>query len=313
MPLNSLPEIPAHNSRHPGPFHPDRADAYRRWRDAKLSGYPRDPGELLVEVRDPSRLSQGERQALLAACRKTNLAIYAWSHSQIDAPKTAVRELGEQLGLNRLDHNLCADEDGIASLRVVPEGRPLEYIPYSNRPIRWHTDGYYNRPEEQVRAFILHCVSDAASGGANRLLDTEIVYLMMRDADPAYIRAFMDPRAMTIPANREGDRLLRPAQSGPVFLIGPTDGSLHMRYTARTRSIEWAPDALTREAVGFLEQLLKSDLPYVYNYRLGPGHGVICNNVLHSREAFTDDASAGKQRLFLRARYYDRIAGTAPR
>ncbi len=312
MPPNSLSEPSPCPTGTPSPFDPDQGEAYLRWRDSKLTGYPRDPSTLLVEVGDPHRLRTAERKALLAACRKTNMAIYVWDAEPIQHPKPAVRRMGEQLGLRRLDHNLCADPDGIASLRVIAEGRPQEYIPYSNRPIRWHTDGYYNRPEEQIRAFILHCVSDAASGGANRMLDPEMLYVTMRDEDPDYIRALMAPKAMTIPPNWEGEKLLRPAQSGPVFSVSPADGSPNMRYTARTHSIEWAPDELTREAVGFLERLLNNDLPYVYEYRLAPGHGVLCNNVLHSREAFKDDPAARKTRLFLRARYYDRIADTAP-
>jgi hypothetical protein len=312
MPTDSLPKWPVGEPHGLSPFDLRQRETYLRWREAKLAGYPVDPKALLVEIRDPSNLTPGERQAVLSACRKANMAIYACTGLGPDDPKSALRRLGNRFGLKRLDHNLCADEDGIASLRVVEGGRPQEYIPYSNRPIRWHTDGYYNPPGEQIQGFILHCVCDAASGGANRLLDHEIVYLTMRDEDPDYIRALMEPRAMTIPANLEGDTVLRSTQSGPVFSVSPANGSLHMRYTARTRSIEWAGDALTREAVAFLEQLLNSELPYVYNYRLAPGQGVICNNVLHSREAFADDPASGKTRLFLRARYHDRIAQTAP-
>ena len=36
--------------------------------------------------------------------------------------------------------------------------------------------------------------------------------------------------------------------------------------------------------------------------------GILCNNVLHERSGFVDDASA--PRLLFRARYYDRVAGT---
>lgn len=296
----------------PGPFALGRHDIYQRWRERKLADYPTDPARLLVEVDHPLCLTKTEHGALLDACRKTNMAIYACTHSSGTDPKTLVRRLGEQFGLRRLDHNLCADEDGIASLRVVPEGRPQEYIPYSNRPIKWHTDGYYNRPEEQIRGFLLHCVSDAATGGANHLLDPEMVYLLMRDEDPAYVQALMRPDAMTIPANKENGTVLRPAQPGPVFSISPRDGSLHMRYTARTRSIHWAPDELTREAVSFLQALLARPLPYDYHYRLAPGQGVICNNVLHSRQGFMDDPEGGKRRAYLRARYFDRIAETGP-
>jgi hypothetical protein len=34
--------------------------------------------------------------------------------------------------------------------------------------------------------------------------------------------------------------------------------------------------------------------------------------VLHKREAFQDDAGAGRERLLFRARYHDRIRGTGP-
>jgi len=36
--------------------------------------------------------------------------------------------------------------------------------------------------------------------------------------------------------------------------------------------------------------------------------GLLCNNVLHDRAGFSDDA--GHPRLLYRARYYDRIAGS---
>ena len=57
-----------------------------------------------------------------------------------------MRALGQQFGLERLDGNLRADEDSITSLRVKPEMQENHYIPYTNRPLNWHTDGYYNTP-----------------------------------------------------------------------------------------------------------------------------------------------------------------------
>ena len=36
--------------------------------------------------------------------------------------------------------------------------------------------------------------------------------------------------------------------------------------------------------------------------------GLVCNNVLHDREAFTD--SAQRKRLIYRARYFERVSGT---
>ena len=119
----------------------------------------------------------------------------------------------------------------------------------------------------------------------------------------------MAPDAMTIPPNTEAGAE-RPASIGPVFAIDSMGGNLHMRYTARVRSILWRDDAATGAAVRFLEQLLADDSPSVFRYRLAAGEGLICNNVLHNRTAFSDNEQSGTRRLPYRARYYDRIAGT---
>ena len=186
------------------------------------------------------------------------------------------------------------------------------YIPYTNRPLNWHTDGYYNTAEQQVRGIVMHCAAEPASGGDNLFLDPEIAYIRLREADPDFIAALMQPDAMTIPANEVDDRVIRPEQSGPVFSVDTHGGALHMRYTARTRSIRWKEDDKTRDAAGFLVELLASDSPYIFRHRLHAGQGIICNNVLHKREAFTDDTAAGQERLLFRARYHDRIRDTGP-
>jgi alpha-ketoglutarate-dependent taurine dioxygenase len=283
--------------------------AYRRWREWKLSGYPGSAEDLIVSIVNPFRLSPAEKQALLDRCRKVNAAIYRIAAGDF-ADKELVGALGRQFGLVRLDRNLRADEDSITSLKVVPETSGTYYIPYTNRPLNWHTDGYYNTPDEQVRGVVLHCVSDAAQGGENVYLDHEMAYMLLRDENPEYLVALMQPDAMTIPANTEAGVEIRPAQSGPVFSLEPHSGSLHMRYTARTRSIAWKDDRNTRMAAGFLAEVLAGGSNFLFRHRMQPGEGVICNNILHRREAFADDPQGGHTRLLYRARYHDRIRGT---
>jgi alpha-ketoglutarate-dependent taurine dioxygenase len=290
------------------PFSLQDKEAYHLWREQKLHAYPEATGALVVEVRDPRALTETEAGAILRVCRKTNMAIYASQVGGLE-DKTIPRALGERFGLQRLDNNMLADDDGITSLQVVPGKSQRGYIPYSNRRLLWHTDGYYNSPESFIRAFVLHCVSPAAEGGENSLLDHEIVYILLRDANPDYIQALMAPEAMTIPANTESGEETRAASTGPVFAVDIA-GNLHMRYTARTRSIVWKQDDMTQAAVRFLENLLSGDSRYVFHHRLAPGQGLICNNVLHNRTGFTDDMDKGITRLVYRARYYDRIRGT---
>jgi len=278
-------------------------DPFERRCERKLACYPRRAEDLIVEVRDPRELSDSEAAEIRRLCAVANMAVYASPLADL-ADKDMARRLGERLGLARLHANPLADEDGISSLEVATEKSARGYIPYSNRRLLWHTDGYYNAPAQRIRAFILHCVRPAAAGGENRLLDPEIAYLLLRDADPRYVAALSAPDAMTIPANEEDPAAQRGAQAGPVFSF--EDGALHMRYTARTRSIEWRPDEVTQAAVRHLKRILDSDSPYVFRLRLQGGQGLVCNNVLHDRSAFTD--APGEGRLVYRARYSDRVA-----
>ena len=279
-------------------------DPFESWRERKLARYPRRAGDLIVEVRDPRELSDSEAAEIRRVCGAANMAVYASPLGDL-ADKDIARRLGARLGLARLHANPLADEDGISSLEVTAEKSARGYIPYSNRHLLWHTDGYYNAPQQRIGAFILHCVRPAAAGGENRLLDPEIAYILLRDADPQYVKALSASDAMTIPANEEDPAARRAAQTGPVF--SDEGGALHMRYTARTRSIEWRADEATRAAVQFLREILDSDSRYVYTLRLAGGQGIVCNNVLHDRSAFTDDAAAGLNRLVYRARYTERV------
>ena len=288
------------------PFDLGNEADYRAWREQKLLAYPTAVEELIVEVNNPKQLTNAEFEALHERCRKTNMAIYAGPTGS-DTDKAIPRSLGSQFGLTELDYNMGADDDGVTSLKVVEGKWRSGYIPYTNRPIHWHTDGYYNLPGRQIRGLLLHCVSAAASGGENALLDHEIAYIHLRDRNPEYIRALMAADAMTIPPNNEGGEQLRPARSGPVFSV-LDNGSLHMRYTARTRSIEWSPDPVTEAAVKALNDFLDSSSPYIYRATLQAGQGLISNNVLHDRSGFDEDDEHTRQ--LYRLRYYQRIADT---
>jgi len=289
------------------PFDLNNTADYLRWRDHKLANAITDTNELVVEINDPRAVTEAEHAALLERCRRSNMVIYSSRNGNVD--EVAVRRLGAQFGLNSLDANWLADEDGITRVKVsTEEGQRQAYIPYTDRPIKWHTDGYYNPPDRQIRSMILHCVQSAGQGGENRLLDHEIAYLMLRDIDADFIRALSAPDAMTIPERTDEQGVARAAQAGPVFSVN-SDGPLHMRYTARTRSIEWKQDVTTLAAVAALEELLASDLPHILHARLEPGMGLLCNNVLHDRAAFNDDPE--HPRLLYRARYYERITGTS--
>ena len=285
------------------PFDLSDTASYLRWREQKLAAAPTSVNELIVEVRDPRKLTASEHGKLSQVIGRCNMAIYASSMHEEDTD--IPRLLGEQFGLTHLDANWLAGEDGISEIRVFDNGTRQHYIPYTDRAIKWHTDGYYNPPERTIRGMVLHCVRNASSGGDNQVMDHEMAYLLLRDEDPQHILALMQPDAMTIPERVDETDGVRTAQSGPVFSLD-SNGNLHMRYTARTRSIEWKQDGVTPAAVAALERLLASNSPHIFKATLDPGMGLLCNNVLHDRSAFSDDPA--HPRLLYRARYLDRIS-----
>lgn len=284
-----------------GPFDPADGAAYDAWRRAKLAAAPLRLDELVVEVGDIARLTAAELRALSARLARCNMAVYAERAKPGRDDKAALRSLAAAFGLSSLDRNALADDDGITPLAVHRDGTRARYIPYTDRPITWHTDGYYNEPERRVRALLLHCARPAAEGGANRLMDPEMLYILLRDEDPAHIRALMRPDAMTIPGNDE-EGMERPAVTGPVFVV-EADGRLSMRYSARARNILWHPEA--QAAAQAIRRHLEAGI-HVFHHRLEAGQGLISNNVLHTRDAFADDPD--RPRLLYRARYHDRIA-----
>lgn len=285
------------------PFSLDDHGGYRAWRAEKLAaaGMPD-----VIAVDNPGELSETEKQALLQTSQTRNFALFRVASPPEDVDQ-ALRAFGRRIGLLDLDQNLCAEDSGVTAITVKATETDHTYIPYTNRPLGWHTDGYYNAGGQQVRAWLLYCARPASQGGDNELFDHEIAYIRIRDENPEWIRALMAPDAFTIPSNTEHGEEIRPDHSGPVFSVSATDGSLHMRYSARQRNVIWKDDAPTRQAATFLLDLFKRGDDHIYRYRLQSGEGVISNNILHRRDGFRDGPTSGAKRLIYRARYYQRL------
>jgi len=282
--------------------------AYRYWRDAKLADYPRSVEELTVDVASLGAPDADETRAVLSAIRRANMCRYRCPPHRGDAQATraALSAFARHFGLFRYEAHRSAEADGIVALEVATQGGRAGYIPYTNRPLGWHTDGYYHYqgPGHMIRSMLLHCIRDAAEGGQNGLLDHEIAYIRLRDENPDYVAALMRPDAMSIPANEEDNGTSRVENTGPVFVVDPDTGRLAMRYTARKRNIRWRGDAATQSAARALERVL-SEEPLVFFARLTPGEGVICNNVLHDRDSFSTGEGEEPGRLVYRVRSYD--------
>lgn len=275
---------------------------YKQWRRAKLDHYPVSVDCLRVDIDGLKKVTPHQRSAIIDRVRQFNMCIYRCRDLSVD--RLAVRQFASTFGLDRPDLHLCANDDGVSELSVASSGVRHDYVPYSNRGLSLHTDGYYNTPQHRVRAVLLHCAVAAASGGENALLDPDIAYIRLRDEDPRLITALEHPECMTIPANVGAEGEIRPEVTGPVFSY-EHDGAIHMRYSARRKNIRWRDDALTRAARDYLSEILGEENGPVLRCRLQAGEGLISNNVLHNRTAFED--GAGQGRLLYRARFFDRV------
>ena len=275
-----------------------------RWCAARREAYAAGGAGRWIEIDDPCRLRETERAAIAAQCARFNLALYRFTRARTDPG--ALDAFAGAMGLRRRDSTSGADRLGIAAIRVAQSMRGPELIPFTSRALNWHTDGYYNPPERTVRAVVMHGAAPAASGGETTLLDPDLVCAAVHEQDPALIETLAHPRTMTIPEHEADGELIRPARTGPVFRFIGDSPRLHMRYTARTRSIAWRAGAATARATAALEAAIASLTAYHVRVRFKAGEGVICNNVLHRRATFSDGDDS--RRLLLRIRSFDPVA-----
>ena len=278
---------------------------YEDWKASKLKAWFSPANRQFIPISDPKSVTMAEISQLRAQCAQANFALYRLENPELGT-KEAIRSMVPQLGMEQLDQNLCADLDSISTLKVMDLGRAQGYIPYTSRALNWHTDGYYNELQQHIRSFLLHCVQNAFSGGENMLINHELVYIKLRDQDPAIVKALMQKDALTIPANIQNGIEIRAEQTGPVFYRDANTNALQMRYTARGRNINWKDDAGVRGGVAAIEQLLNDD-DLVLRVELQSGEGLICNNILHGRTTFTNGNISTQQRVMYRARSYNRL------
>ncbi|MBF0265173.1 MAG: TauD/TfdA family dioxygenase [Gammaproteobacteria bacterium] len=285
---------------------PESESKVNEWKEQKLSNYPMSLDETIIELNNPFQLSLVEKEKINECLKKTNFIIYQVKpNDNVKENKKIVRAIGEQFGLLHLDHNECADDDAITALQVNHEGLHNYYIPYSNKAINWHTDGYYNPLDQQIHSMVLHCVHPAIEGGENQLLDPEMVYLQLHDQNPDFIYALQENNAMMIPKNIIDGELIRPDRSGPVFMFDE-QRQMHMRYTARKRNVVWKDTEIIAQAEKALRNTMSIEQnPFIFSGKLDAGQGLLSRNILHTRSQF--DNPEKSSRLLLRARYFDKL------
>ena len=206
-----------------GPFSLEHDVAYAVWRREKLNCLAGHDKLSFIAVHDITSVTREEHEAICRQVRQRNFAPFRTQlvEAAVDDHCQKLCEFASNFGLHELEAQRSANGTGVVALEVARTELQSGYIPYTDRKLGWHTDGYYNYspPHRVIQGMLLFCIRAAKSGGANQFLDHDVAYIKLRDLDPRYVKALMHPTAMTIPENREPDGTIRPANTGPVFVV----------------------------------------------------------------------------------------------
>jgi alpha-ketoglutarate-dependent taurine dioxygenase len=278
-------------------------DVYRYWRDEKLENALTSIEQCLVPIADPYKLTGNENEKISELCLLSNFALIQLANQ--NNYTNSVLSLNRQLGLTDYDKHLYAQGNGLSEITQSNNTDQAEFIPYTNKNIGWHTDGYYNPIQQTVRSMTLFCINKAKSGGENTWIDHQMAYILLREDNPDIVNALLHPEAMTIPQHEVNGNVRRPKSTGPIFFIDKKSEQLSMRYTQRKKNVQIFNSAEIRQAIEGLDGLLSSNTQYHFKLLFEPGQGIICNNIIHKREKFIDNPTS--PRLLLRGRYYNHI------
>ncbi len=286
------------NTKYPKRFDLDADEDYQKWREEKLAAYPKSIDDLVVEFADMTAITAAEKTKVLELVELANMCVYTAGSAGLNMD--SLLALGKQLGLTRTDKDVRhANSDELTDSRILNKA-----IPFTTRHVRWHTDATYYGSDKTIKALFLLCKQPAVEGGNNKVLDNEILYILLRDKNPEALKILMRNDCFKYMNPKTGE--ISESLGGKVFWTN-ADGHLGYRFSFRKLDMAWSEDSEVLAARDILESLILNESEYVIEGRLESGMGLISNNVMHTREKFIDDDGAAQKRLILRTRFYDRV------
>ena len=270
-----------------------KSPEFLTWAEEKERNIPHNIDGIKVNIHDINNVKISEIAKIKETINKCNSCIYS-SKIALNS-NTNLLKFVESLGMRTYDRNNIESNE-ISTITPL-ENNKINYIPYTDKLLNWHTDGYYDK--KSIFSWLLHCVHPATHGGENYLLDHELAlreYVLRHDD----INNLMSEEALTIPESKDTSRS---EISTYIFSIKNQYKKLHMRFSMRKDNISTSPKA--GDAVTKLKEIIENDCAkYSLTYKLQKNEGIITNNILHGRKAFKDDKV---KRKLLRIRSYERL------
>lgn len=264
------------------------------WAANKELNIPLNINDLKVNLRDINHVSKNEISQIKEKLTKFNCCIYI-SDSNLKEDAN-IMKFAMSLGMRTFDsHNI--DESNISTISADKTENNIRYIPYTNKALNWHTDGYYD--SKPIFSWLLHCVEPALLGGENFLLDHELAireYILKHDD----ISCLMNNNAFSIPKDKVAEREVT---TNYVCDMNNEYKKLHMNFSMRKENIKIDKDS--ESAVSKLIKIIKEDCKkYHLTYKLSKSEGIVTNNILHGRNSFKDGPT---MRKILRIRSHERL------
>jgi hypothetical protein len=270
---------------------------YKRWKDKKLESFTRNIDHLTVQVSNPNSISKPEKNKVISLLRSNNLAFFNIDNISYK-DKSSIKRFAFQIGLGDYEFDSRSDDDGLTEIKEHKHNDKIsEYIPYTTKELNWHTDGYYNNKDNSILSWLLFCNTQSEKGGVNKYLDHEISYILFNDVSNK-IKDLMLENTCCIPENLMTGRK---DVLNPVYMFD--DEKLHMKFSMRKKNIIWNDASL--KAINILKSIIEDSSEYHITKKFTEGEGVITNNVIHKRTAFTN--SENKNRLLYRLRSKRRV------
>ncbi len=274
-------------------FLSSKSSEFLKWAAQKENNIPKNINEISVEIKDINRATKNEISKIRSTLDKFNSCLYR-SNRDLES-NSCLLDFAKAVGMKTFDcNNIEANE--ISTISSI-KNEKIQYIPYTNKALNWHTDGYYDK--KPLFSWLLHCINPADDGGENYLLDHE---LAMREYVLSYddIEVLMNKRAITIPESQGSNRS---ELSTYIFSFDNDYEKLHMRFSMRKENIKMSDNTFT--AMSKLTDVIENNCSkYSINYKLSKNEGILSNNILHGRNSFKDDKV---QRKLLRIRSYERL------
>ena len=172
-----------------------KSNEFKLWATEKEANIPSNISDLKINIKDINHVKSDEIKKIKALVHRYNCCIYKSSSELIS--KIDLVNFAQALGMLTYDMNNI-DNDSVCTITRDKLNNRKLYIPYTDKALNWHTDGYYD--QMPIYSWLLHCVVPAQEGGENRLLDHELVirqYVLKYDD----IDLLEQDNAFTIPGN----------------------------------------------------------------------------------------------------------------